>query len=318
MFNNSVKKNRLINIIFLIALLGTLILRCFFLFKEIDPKTGFYINPGIFTKISDISIILFAVYGIFASLFRPETADKIYLKFSRKQSLFLCIASLVIGGFFVQNFLAAVNPTVDIQFFPLELESEQAIFFKLKSAAPIFAYFALLSGCVMFFQAFLFLKQKLELLSSSLFKCMYLFPIVWVAVISMRVAGAYTSIIFISEHILEVFAIIFALRTFFLQAVILTFKPLKINTLKSGKTSAMFSMFFCLASSIPLYFFYFSNPNAFYFSNSFFYKKFVFLSLIFGIYSMIIAYCFNNQINSFAASSNKQHSSEQELGKIGV
>ena len=268
-----------------------IITRCYLIFNYVDHSTGFYVQPNFITHLFDYSVILIAIVGIIYSFFgSPENDNSSKIIFSRWQNISLGIVSLIVGLFLIYTFFATNKNSQPILFIPLGIQNQAAFFTKFKNYTTyIMPYICLISAIVMLIQAVaLILNTHIKLLSSGFFKALYLFPITWLTFTIMRIVLAYTTIFFISEHILEVLALIFILRTFFSQAKIITFGQANQFLLKSCRVSALFSTLFCIAATLPLYFLKILHPELLYFHKNLYYNNLLVLISVFGIYNFAI------------------------------
>lgn len=282
-------------------LLFIIIARCYLIFNCVDHTTGFYTQSNFITHLFDYSIILIAMGGILYSFFgSPEKDNSSKIAFSRWQNVTLGIVSLIVGIFLIYTFFTTNKNSQPISFIPLGIQNQSAFFTKFKNyTIYIMPYICLISAIVMLIQAFiLILNIQVKFLSSSLLKALYLFPIVWLTFTIMRIVLAYTTIFFISEHILEVLALIFILRTFFSQAEIITFGQANQFLLKSCKVSALFSTLFCTAATFPLYLLKIHNPELLYFNKNLYYNNLLLLISVFGIYNLAIYIILTTKNNS--------------------
>ena len=294
-------------IIPIVVLLSIIITRCYLIFNCIDHTTGFYVQPNFITHLFDYSVILIALGGILYSFFgSPENNNSSKITFSRRQNIMLGIVSLIVGTFLIYTFIITHKNHQPISFIPLGIQNQSAFFAKFKNHTTyIMPYICLISAIVMLIQAFvLILNTQVKFLSAGFFKALYLFPITWLTFTIMRIVLAYTTIFFISEHILEVLALIFILRTFFSQAEIVTFGQANQFLLKSCKIAAFFSTLFCAVVTLPLYLLKIVSPELLYFNNNLYYNNLLLLISVFGIYNLAI----------YIILTTKNHSSEENIG----
>lgn len=283
------------------VLLFIIITRCYLIFNCVDHTTGFYIQPNFTTHLFDYSVILIAMGGILYSFFgSPENDNSSKIMLSRRQNVTLGIVSLTVSIFLIYTFFTTNKNSQPISFIPLGIQNQSAFFTKFKTHTTyIMPYICLISAIVMLIQAFaLILNTQAKFLSSGLFKALYLFPITWLTFTIMRIVLAYTTIFFISEHILEVLALIFILRTFFSQAQIITFGQVNQFLLKSCKISALFSTLFCTAATLPLYLLKIVSPEFLYFNKNLYYNNLLLLISVFGIYNLAIYVILTIKANS--------------------
>ncbi|MBQ3067825.1 MAG: hypothetical protein IJC97_02145 [Oscillospiraceae bacterium] len=284
-----------------IILLFIIITRCYLIFNCVDHTTGFYIQPNFITHLFDYTVILIAMGGIIYSFFgSPENDNSSKIILSRRQNVTLGIVSLIVGIFLIYTFFITNKNSQPISFIPLGIQNQSAFFTKFKNYTTyIMPYICLISAIVMLIQAFaLILNTQIKFLSSGIFKALYLFPITWLTFTIMRIVLAYTTIFFISEHILEVLALIFILRTFFSQAEIITFGQVNQFLLKSCKVSALFSTIFCIAATLPLCLLKIYNPSLLYFNKNLYYNNLLLLISVFGIYNLVIYIMLITKTNS--------------------
>ena len=285
----------------IIILLFIIITRCYLIFNYVDHTTGFYIQPNFITHLFDYTVILIAMGGILYSFFgSPENDNSSKIILSRRQNVTLGIVSLIVGIFLIYTFFITNKNSQPISFIPLGIQNQSAFFTKFKNYTTyIMPYICLISAIVMLIQAFaLILNTQVKFLSSGIFKVLYLFPITWLTFTIMRIVLAYTTIFFISEHILEVLALIFILRTFFSQAEIITFWQANQFLLKSCKISALFSTLFCTAATLPLCLLKIYNPELLYFNKNLYYNNLLLLISVFGIYNLAIYVILTIKANS--------------------
>ncbi len=282
-------------------LLFIIITRCYLIFNCVDHTTGFYTQSNFITHLFDYSVILIAMGGIVYSFFgSPEKDNSSKITFARWQNVTLGIVSLIVGIFLIYTFFTTNKNSQPISFIPLGIQNQSAFFAKFKNSTTyIMPYICLISAIVMLIQAFaLILNTQLKFLSSGFLKALYLFPIIWLTFTIMRIVLAYTTIFFISEHILEVLALIFILRTFFSQAEIITFGQASRFLLKSCKVSALFSTLFCTAATLPLYLLKIHHPELLYFNKNLYYNNLLLLISVFGIYNLTIYIILTTKNNS--------------------
>lgn len=285
----------------IVVLLFIIITRSYLIFNCIDHTTGFYTQSNFITHLFDYSVILIAMGGIVYSFFgSPEKDNSLKISFSRWQNIMLGMISLIVAIFFIYTFFTTNKNSQPISFIPLGIQNQAAFFAKFKnSTIYIMPYICLTSAIVMLIQAFtLILNTQLEFLSSGFFKALSLFPITWLIFTIMRIVLAYTTIFFISEHVLEVLALIFILRTFFSQAEIITFGQANQFLLKSCKVSALFSTLFCSAATLPLCLLKIVSPELLYFNKNLYYNKLLLLMSVFGIYNLAIYIILTTKNNS--------------------
>ena len=291
--NNKIRHSKILGAFFFCLALILVCTRYFLLLNQIDLFTGFYSLNNWLSRSFDLSIVLIAIVGLILSFFGPAPKGSAKILIKTNLRILWSLASIALGLFLIYDFFSLSIISSRVVFLPLGIEVQSVglpnFLARLNlSISGLLRILNLLSGSLLLTQGALLINDNFQkLLTSPLFKALYLLPITWIIIAIMRISMAYSTICYISEHILEVITLIFILKSFFSQAVILTSTQPSNMLLKSCQISCAFSAFFSLLTTLPLLSLKItSRPELL--GNPFFYGKFIMLSGAFGLYLFCI------------------------------
>ncbi|GHU85058.1 hypothetical protein FACS1894198_2150 [Clostridia bacterium] len=244
-------------IAFFIVTALAVVARCYLVENYVDMHRGFYDPAGPITKIFDVAILIIGLLGAGFIYFSPAKSQTVSFNFSKNMRLVFALSSFLFGAFFVWNFIKNDHET--IMFMPSGIVSKMSNWFgsgdfdMSKFMGNFQLYLGLVVGAIFVLQGLVLLANKRELLTSGMFKILQIIPVFWSFIEVMRIEWAYTTIWYISEHILELMALGFILVTLSVQASLLAFKTNSLGLVRKHTVSGLLAVFFSCLATIPFY-----------------------------------------------------------------
>ncbi|MDR1354452.1 MAG: hypothetical protein LBJ38_02835, partial [Oscillospiraceae bacterium] len=216
---------------------------------RIDPATGFYHTVDAVTRSFNIAMVALGAFGLLFLFFAPNKKSTATIELPRTAEYIFASSTIILSAFFIYNFIC--NKNVKMQFMPLGMASvPKPILENIPNLQP---YFSLASGLVFLLQGVFLLFNMRDLLSLNIFKVAQVIPVFWTVFETIRICFAYTTVCYIIEHVIEVFAITFIMRTIHLQTFIFTLRKCSLNLVIMYIVGGLGAIFFGLMAIVPFY-----------------------------------------------------------------